>query len=523
MNKNLSLNIYLILISIIIIFFSYFQSLSQSWSSVIDFDLTVIFNSMQVISGYEQDFREHPGYTQFLIYGFFFKLASFFDSNLIIHLDQFIDLQTPSKNLQKLFIISRFANSLFLVLILIFFSKICLIIGIKKNLIIFSLIGILLSSSTILNLLILRADIIAIAFMLIAFYLILSFVKFNKNYTKLFVSGTCILMGLLAKIQAIVLLIPIFFFTPLFLSLELKYREVELNINKYFRYYIFQYIIFVLIYLVLQLYVGQHQRFLHQNYIDLFIFIIFNLALYLFIFFISNKNKQIVKNIFSIFMLIFFGIFCTLFVLLIMSYLEIFILSPYILLRLTNPFYYLKVYSPLSDTIINVEFIYNFLVATISGIKIEIKSFIVLVLVLSYSLWKDFSEENYKNFQCKFIFFISLIVIIFSFNFRYSELYDLYYLPLGYVLICFCLNNYRKFYSILIIFGFIFFNNNFFINKYSTINDTFNRKSNIELICSDRKTRQFFWWWARKLDDNFLRKICLEEGYKFLNNKNTLN
>ena len=60
MKKNLLANISLFFIFIIVILFSYFQSLTQNWSSIIDFDLTVIFNSLQVISGYEQDFREHP-------------------------------------------------------------------------------------------------------------------------------------------------------------------------------------------------------------------------------------------------------------------------------------------------------------------------------------------------------------------------------------------------------------------------------------------------------------------------------
>ena len=114
MKKNLSLNIFLFFISVITILFSYSQSLTQNWSSTIDFDLTVIFNSLQVISGYEQDFREHPGFTQFVIYGIFYKLFSFFDQNLIINVDQLLQLQNPNDNLQKLFLISRFANSIFL-------------------------------------------------------------------------------------------------------------------------------------------------------------------------------------------------------------------------------------------------------------------------------------------------------------------------------------------------------------------------------------------------------------------------
>ena len=123
MKKKITLNIFLFFISTIIIIFSYSQSLTQNWSSIIDFDLTVIFNSLQVISGYEQDFREHPGFTQFIIYGIFYKFFSFFDSNLVINVDQLLELKNSNDNLQKLFLISRFANSIFYIFILFFFFK----------------------------------------------------------------------------------------------------------------------------------------------------------------------------------------------------------------------------------------------------------------------------------------------------------------------------------------------------------------------------------------------------------------
>tara|TARA_A100001011_G_scaffold13618_1_gene14543 strand:- start:497 stop:2050 length:1554 start_codon:yes stop_codon:yes gene_type:complete len=517
MKKNLSLNIFLFFISIIIIYFSYSQSLTQNWSSIIDFDLTVIFNSLQVISGYEQDFREHPGFTQFLIYGIFYKFFSFFDQNLIINVDQLLELQNPTDNLQKLFLISRFANSIFFVFILFFFVRICEIFEIKNELIIISLIGIILSSTSISNLFILRADIIAIAFILAAFYLLLSFVKFEKSNIKLFLSGAFILLGLLAKIQAIVILVPILCFVFIFINNELKFEEFNLSMTKYLNYYIIFYIFFLIIYLVLQFFIYQHPRFSDQNYIDVIIFIIFN-SLLLFSFFLAyKKNNQLFKIIFSVFILIFIGFFFTLIFFLILSYLDVFKLSPYILLRLTNPFYYLKVYSPISEANVDISFISNFLTIILQGIKVQIYGLIILCLLLIFSIRRDLLQKNYKNFQYKIVFFVSIILIILSFNFRYYKLYDLYYLPFYYFLITYCLSSLRKYYIILFLVGVILVNNNFFFNIYESTTNRFNKVSNIEKICFDKNTRKFIWWWARKLDDKFFKKICVEQGYKFKN------
>jgi len=49
---------------------------NTDFTTNIDFDLTVIFNSIQIYSGQFQDYRDHPAFTQFLIFGFFYKILS---------------------------------------------------------------------------------------------------------------------------------------------------------------------------------------------------------------------------------------------------------------------------------------------------------------------------------------------------------------------------------------------------------------------------------------------------------------
>ena len=60
-----------------------FQSIHQDYTSIIDFDLTVIHNSLQLVSNKYPDFQDLTAYSHFLTYGLFYKAFSFFDHNLI--------------------------------------------------------------------------------------------------------------------------------------------------------------------------------------------------------------------------------------------------------------------------------------------------------------------------------------------------------------------------------------------------------------------------------------------------------
>ena len=55
-----------------------FQLSQQHWSSILDQDSVVIYNSLLLSSGYEQEYRGHPGFTTFFIIGIIFKFFSIF-------------------------------------------------------------------------------------------------------------------------------------------------------------------------------------------------------------------------------------------------------------------------------------------------------------------------------------------------------------------------------------------------------------------------------------------------------------
>ena len=66
-------NYSIILILLLFFFINLHQLNFQHWSAMMDMDSTVVYNSLLVASGLEQEFRDHPAFTQFLINGFIFE------------------------------------------------------------------------------------------------------------------------------------------------------------------------------------------------------------------------------------------------------------------------------------------------------------------------------------------------------------------------------------------------------------------------------------------------------------------
>ena len=113
-----------IILFVIIICVTFLQSIHQDFTSIIDFDLTVIHNSLQLVSNKYPDYIDHTAYSHFLTYGIIYKLFSFFDQSLITNIDLLVKLRNPEIALQELYIISRIANSIIHFILIIFFYKI---------------------------------------------------------------------------------------------------------------------------------------------------------------------------------------------------------------------------------------------------------------------------------------------------------------------------------------------------------------------------------------------------------------
>ena len=187
------------------------QSIYQDYTSIIDFDLTVIHNSLQLVSNKYPDFDDLTSYSHFLTYGIFYKAFALFDHNLISNIDLLVKLENPELALQKLYIISRIANSTIHFITIIFIYKLLGVFKIDEYYKILTTLFIIFSETFLANFIILRTDIVAVCYFFISAYFLLDFVKSAKLINLFFVSLFMIL-SLLAKVQIIFLYMFLFFF-----------------------------------------------------------------------------------------------------------------------------------------------------------------------------------------------------------------------------------------------------------------------------------------------------------------------
>ena len=133
MINNLKIKLFFFsLLFIIILAITIIQSIYQDYTSIIDFDLTVIHNSLQLVSNQYPDFQDLTAYSHFLTYGLFYKLISFFDSSIITNIDSLISLEYPELMIQKLYIISRVANAIIHFVMIIFIYKLLNIFKVQE-------------------------------------------------------------------------------------------------------------------------------------------------------------------------------------------------------------------------------------------------------------------------------------------------------------------------------------------------------------------------------------------------------
>ena len=110
--------IFFLFILLYFFFISTFQATDNHWSAKIDQDIFLIYNSLLIYSGFEQDNIEHPAFSTFFILGGIYKILSFFFNNFT--LNEIINSNNIDQNFQTLFSIARFLNSIYLFVFLFF-------------------------------------------------------------------------------------------------------------------------------------------------------------------------------------------------------------------------------------------------------------------------------------------------------------------------------------------------------------------------------------------------------------------
>ena len=506
--------------SFLVIITTIFQSVNQDYTSIIDFDLTVIHNSLQLISNKYPDFRDHTSYSQFLIYGIFYKLYSFFDQNLITDIDLLVKITNPEIVLQKLYVISRVVNSIIHLIMIIFFYKLLGILNINYYYKILSVLFLIFSETFIANLTILRSDIVAICYFNFSYYFLLKFANDKRIFNLVWVSLFMIL-SLLAKVQIIFLFMFIFLFFIVYASFE----KAEAPVNNFFLFFVKKnsnYILFffILLYFVFQIFINNFIKSTSRvGYLDLFFFSFYFFIVYFFIFFICKINNFSRKYFYYTYSLIIFFSLLHILIFNLLGFFNYIKIDFNILFSITNPFYFLKIYSPLSESNLTFFLIRDFFLIFFKNFNFNL---IYLILLLTIFLITFFRIIFYRNF----IFTISKYFYIFLFiaftlfliainNFRYNIFYDIYLIPFLFLLTAIFLQLFTKriqtTMSVFIIFLIIYdFTTN--LNNYKSY---IFKQSNLSYVCLNKPVRDFYYNWARNFDEIFFKKICLNKNLIF--------
>ena len=498
------------------------QSIYQDYTSIIDFDLTVIHNSLQLVSNKYPDFDDLTSYSHFLTYGIFYKAFALFDHNLISNIDLLVKLENPELALQKLYIISRIANSTIHFITIIFIYKLLGVFKIDEYYKILTTFFIIFSETFLANFIILRTDIVAVCYFFISAYFLLDFVKSAKLINLFFVSLFMIL-SLLAKVQIIFLYMFLFFFFIFYFSYEEKNRIIEDN-------FLFSIIIkmslkflllfFIILYFIFQIYLN---NFVNSStsigYFDFFCFGAYFLIMYFTIFYISK-----IRNISNEY---FYGIFA---ITITLSILHVFLLKLLnifnfikidfnIIFSLTNPFYFLKIYSPFLDKELSISLIYEMVVILLTDFNFNlIYSFLLLsvLLIIFFKIIFHY-KGKFMNNKHIYVFLLAIITLFLTAinNFRYNVSYNIYFIPLFFLLLSIFHNSIQKKSKLIfsvIVSIFIIFN---FLTNLPNYQSYVHQPSNLHYVCVNKSIRDFYYHWARNFDEDFFKTICLNKNLLF--------
>ena len=495
----------------IIFLFFYFSLLNlyqlseQHWSSMLDQDIVIIYNSLLISSGIEQEYRDHPAYTTFFLLGGIFKFLSFFFENFTI--EEVLNSGNIDENLQTLFIIGRILNGFYIFFLSYILFKILDELNIKKIISITIISSIIFFQDTYELLFLIRSEALSILLVLISFYYLLKFIK-TKNIKYSIISGFCFCLSMLAKIYVIFLFFTFLLSLPFFTNyLNSSKRKLEYKKNYYYLSYIFL-ITFFTGYLYFQFVLGitflkelNDPRYYITHNIDVFFLFIFVIFYSFFIKYLSIKkignHSEIVITISSV--LVGF-VLCILFVL----FLDLINLIPFNklnLLRLTNPMEYMTDHARIFPYYKGILTTIKYILFGFGGaLDINFNEFkhepLILFLdqriffrtlqVLFFIFLIYFSIKKIKDKKIHYLS-ISLFIGIFfqylSINFRETHGYNMYLFPLYIIIAAIILNKLNK--KIL----FIFFSciSVIFISENLVLSDihknSFSREPRVYDIC----------------------------------------
>ncbi len=501
--KNQKKFIYYLLFTFFFIF-HYYQLLNQHWSGVLDQDFVIIYNSILINSGLEQEYRDHPAFTTFLLNSFIYKIISYF-SNLPSNLNIILSSNNIDNIFQIYFYISRVIN-FFINLSLIFvFSKIIKLFQIDKDLQFLINLIFIFSIGFIYSFFAIRSENVSLLFLCLSLLMIFSK---NKNFVlNFFLSGIFFAFAMFAKIQIVFLGTLLILFIP---PITKEQSHITKNNSLLNYYFVISLVLGILIYIFYQFYIQEFPRFQANKYLDLTIFTICVFITYFYLKFSQNFKESII--LLSSF---FNGFIFLITLVLVLDLIGLLQLNKFILLRLTNPIHYMTEFTgSLANGVIDLNYVLENIIKFFSNYNFNL---IELFLITSLFII-NIKNKNYI-FGIFFIFILNTLIM----NYRYLPTYHLYYVFIYLIFFTISIKNFRlnlslKFSCIALV---LFFINsfNFFVFKDNDYRFTkvFSREKGISKICNELNNNiksdtyenlQYIKYYHNQLTDDSIRKIC---------------
>ena len=499
------INIIYILLFFGIFTLHFYQLSTQHWSGVLDQDLVIIYNSILLNSGIEQEYRDHPAFTTFILNSFIYKFSNFF-TNIPGQIDIILDSNNIDGIFQFYFYVSRTINFFFNFLIILFFNKILKKLDVRKDLRFLMCLIFISSIGYLSSFFYIRSENVSLLFLLLSINIILS--KKKDLIFNFFIAGIFFALAMFAKIQII------------FLSLYLIYLIPKININNEYKitsnihiknYLLLSFLLGSFGFIIFQIYIQQFPRFQNNQYLDL-IFFTLSFIVFLLYFYISKNFK---KNILLFSSMLNGFVFFVLLILL-LDKIGVLHVNDFILLRITNPIHYMTEFTGgMSNGVVNIEYIFKNIKQLFSNYNFNV---LELLLLLSIIL------VNLKNKNYTFVLFSIFIINTLVMNFRYNDIYHLFYVFIYIVLFLEMIKKMKHSLSA----GFtyialvVFLSNsiNYLILKKNNFsNKLFYRENAMLKVCNQLKfdispnsneSVEFIKYWQTKIDDDKIKKICDE-------------
>ena len=512
LSKKNSAKIFLSILFLYFFSLNIYQMHDQHWTAMLDQDIKIIYNSLLISSGFEQEYRDHPAYTTFMILGSIFKICSIFFDNFTIN--ETLGSTNIDKEFQKLFYIARIINSFYVFLIVFLTYKILIELKISQSLSILATSLALFFLPFYELLFLLRSEIVSVLMFLVSFYFLIKFLNNHKIFY-IILTGLFFCLAMLAKIQVIFLYLSLMVAIPFLikhLNSSVKFNRLIktnnlLGLSKIVLFLSF--FLYILTQIILSKFFLNELNdpafsLLHNE--DLFLLLFFIAFYFIFIkllsrYYLINSNQIIVSlgMIFSGFVLGLLFVF-------LLDVINIIPFHELNLLRLTNPIKLMTNQTFEMRHEVSILITIKALFQSILGyydltgqfnenynpkiLNVDLKiffrglHFVLLILLILFYSYK-IKEKNSKYLSIVLLFCLLIYNLIFILRETFG--YNIFLFPFYIIIISILLNKLNKkyFFYILPITLLIFMMENFHLS--GTFKNMFSREPSVYDLCEVEK------------------------------------